>query len=467
MRTAREFYIRHDFSFFDSGLLALISPQILILYDLLRRFVWRADNHANPLVRTLRGEGKIVAMIRQGKLAETLGYSDTGTICRNLAVLKRLGWVQVETDLQTTTTVYILGQVLRDGEGGKHEVFFADAILGDLVERLDAEAERQFGPDASFQQLPYAERVTLAKKWVKGLDPEESVTEGGMVKSTGGVWGNAQRGDGEKAVPNKKGPTDPKEGPEDNKRHRANPGGPPAPQNPPAVESRVLGEYGKVGVSAPSQTSELNPQSTPRAHTQASASEPKTQTQTPPKVAPPPLAADVEALIARKAAEYKSAATAQAGEQLHQEGIVARREGAAKGAGTSRVTQATLQALERLWRERMEVLRPGVAIAVWGVREKTHVAALVKAYNAEVVAGLLRYVTGPSSWADINARLLKGKSTQPTISMIHGYHETLAAESQALAPVDELRAEVDRWYAEHPDEPLPSELAERYRKAGA
>lgn len=457
MRTERqEFYIRHDFSFYDSGMLACVPHQIVLLYDVLRRFVWRSDEYGAEFTQKLRREGFLVSPVRQATIGEMLGYDRPRTISENLRLLKDLGWVRVHTDALSNTTCYALGETVRDSLGQTHEVYWADAYLSGLMEALREAARAQHGPEATLRALPMSERIAFCKSYLKRhrlpsqdsdpVDPQEGQFDplGGETPTDTPFRGHGYPPSATADTPppqnrssNKKGSTNPSETLEQpNATARTQRGGS-APPHPPGVGGERRGGDGEEKSQEKLPTSGSQIQTSPDA--------------------------ELQRLIERRREEFQNAATQNASKQLREESGKERQIDALKnGRKRSTADKAALLKLEERWRTAMGALRPGAVIAPWGPPELSKVSGLVASYGVDVVTRMVDYIT--SSWEEVNGRIFKGKATQPTIAMMASMHESIAAEAQSRSGTDEVSQEVQRWRREHPEEPLPQELADRYAR---
>lgn len=170
MQTLRgEYYLKRDFGFYDAGILPVVGFTLPWVYDVLRRFVWRSLQTGDPEMRALYSEGLLAAKVRQKVIGGYLGLSRQ-QICLYVSHLKALGWLRT-VDLKGTygMSAYVLGEVLRDGMGRAHEVFYADAFLRDLWDGLCAVAIEKHGAAASPMDLVMEERIAHVRKVVEPL----------------------------------------------------------------------------------------------------------------------------------------------------------------------------------------------------------------------------------------------------------------------------------------------------------
>lgn len=162
----REFFIRHDFSFYDCGILGIFPHTMFLLYDLLHRFVWRGET-SDGEVEAAQGDGYLIAKVSRRTLAEMLGFVRPQTISDHLRTLKAIGWIRVRYSEDGGSPIYLLGESVYDTAGGRHEVFYARAILGDLVDHLYALAREHRGQNATLHALSYRDRVAATESWLR------------------------------------------------------------------------------------------------------------------------------------------------------------------------------------------------------------------------------------------------------------------------------------------------------------
>lgn len=171
----------------------------------------------------------------------------------------------------------------------------------------------------------------------------------------------------------------------------------------------------------------------------------------------------MDRLIEQKRAQVQASARDSASKQLHSEGIATRRTETLKtGRAKSIAETHELAKLEAAWRKGVQELtrhQTGFVLAPWDPKAKSNMARILGNYGPEVTEKILRYTT--ANWAEINARILKGKAALPTVALICGIHETLAAEAQRWTSTSAIDDEVNRWYEAHPNEDMPAELAQR------
>jgi hypothetical protein len=168
---SREYFIKRDFGLYDSGLLTLISPSTFLVYEVLRRFVWRGKDTRSTALRALRKQGLLAARVNQTHLAEYTGLRRE-SVSRCMQQLYKLAWVSKLEDTAGTACSYVLGELISDGHGLRHEVFYADAWLEQVLDDLDTLARAQLGIDARLTELPFLERVAFVKGVLENTSPQ-------------------------------------------------------------------------------------------------------------------------------------------------------------------------------------------------------------------------------------------------------------------------------------------------------
>jgi hypothetical protein len=166
MQTSRsEYYLRKDFGFIDLGLNGLLDRCMRDVYEVLRRFVWRTDESGHPEMRAMYREGFLVARIAQASLGTHVQVSRK-QVNEHIATLRRLGWVKVVSfvDKNVGTKAYVLGETVYDTSGRRHEVFYADGMLRDLWDVMDAKAKIKEGPQGTpLSAFTLEERIDLVR----------------------------------------------------------------------------------------------------------------------------------------------------------------------------------------------------------------------------------------------------------------------------------------------------------------
>lgn len=160
--------------------------------------------------------------------------------------------------------------------------------------------------------------------------------------------------------------------------------------------------------------------------------------------------AQVAANRAKKAQkDFEAARRAEIGEQN------------LKSEGFPKGQRALYTQLERIWRTEFEKLQPDLKLAKWAAKERGQIGHLIEKYDPQIVAATLKYVI--TNWDKIRTRMYK-TAVIPTVGMVLGAHESLALEAQTWEKFVVLTEQIEKWYADHPDEHLPDDLRQEREK---
>jgi len=484
MQTERgEFYIRHDYNFYDSGILAALPHAAVLVYDLLRRFVWRSDSPQKPLVAALRAEGYVVSSASQSTLAALLGYERPKTVSDNLLALKRLGWVRT-VQSRGGETAYVLGEMTRDGMGNRYEGFYADAMGRLLLDDLEAEAKSKHGPSASLYALPAAERASLCRAFLlpilddKGEVSVEYRGENSIAPATppGGnpppplaeirhpPWRKSANGNREGTSyppPNAENPLNPSGSRGSSTPSEPGGGVPPGQTTSPSSgESDPSGGLPVPPVTPPARLAPLD-ESEEEAADGAKGGTPPTGAATASRRKPTILPD-----LTRKRQEFAEASKAAATHHLREDSKAERMTASRKGQGSdSKKVTADIAKLEGVWIEKLSELFPGVVVGGWSVADKVQIKQLLGRYAVEVLSDTLAYVL--REWGAINTRIFKGTAKVPSVPLIARMHTTFVTEAQLHARSAAAKEEIDRWVAEHPYEAVPEAMIHRWKGTSA
>ena len=518
-----EFYIRKDFAFYDSGVAPVVGPQIVFLYEVLRRFIWRAAPKS-PLVAKLVKEGFVVAVVTQKSLAGAIGTGRRQTVGEYLAELKKIGWVQVQTDLKSVETCYVLGERVADSRGRKHEVLFADAWCQDAWDFLEAASKTEFGSilgvdddgeeveqlSRSVTSTPWEWRIDKIREFVGAtaiLDSDHVVPEGPTpctpesappaLSSVHPLHATACTVSREQEVENS----------EVEKRE------------PASLRSSVSlgfrgssvshegrgeksGEESRLGWGQRSLKEETPRRPGPLSHLDKPskflrAPEPDRERLSVPRrlpefaTAPVPIQKSVEEVpeedaepdggwtvptapiepepvdrvstLERIAAEAKKRGMeARSAAQLIDRRLAQKKQNLA-GSPVPLSQKKVFADIEEMWLAKMRERFPGVTIAAWGGKERGQVKQLLEKYGGVVAKTALDYVV--SRWDDIRARFLKGKGGVPSIGFLLRFHDTLVVEAQRRSEWLQVKEEWESWQIQHPSDPYPPEdLEARFQR---
>ncbi len=167
MQTNRnEFFIKRDFGFYDTGILGVLPDTLFNIYEILRRYVWRSYESGDPKWRRLYADGKLAATVPQSEISAALNCGRE-IVNRHISTAKNLGWLKVRQDPNARrAATYILGERVKDGKGRYHEVFYADAWMRDLWDRLEAAANVNSDGSEKVSKLPWDERREICRAWM-------------------------------------------------------------------------------------------------------------------------------------------------------------------------------------------------------------------------------------------------------------------------------------------------------------
>jgi hypothetical protein len=466
MRTDSENHIRIDFGIIDLGVHAAMGDRTLWVYTVLRRYIWRSKTKGASYLRKAFAEGKLVAKVSQGTIAQHLGLS-RDTINKAIQVLEESAWIEkmkVPTR-EGDELIYVLGEVLTQ-KGGYSEVFTADALCWQLMREVQAEAtERGF---EGIAQIPLKERISTTKRYFsrskgKPIDvPCLKNRQGVSEKPTGGVK-KTDRGVSEKPTHNKELSIE--------NEHREE-----EIHNPSGCEARK-GPKGE-NRGAQSHSPDLG-ESSLRSETPA-----VTQRVTDASDGVPDhVVADTDMPVSVKVkltAEEKAQQKAARDERLREQMAEAKRKGdkargeklrrreakdqkilnlGGKGAAKDKSFGKLVTRLESAWRAAFTQHFPDTPLAAWSGREVGQVGQLVEKYNGEIAKEGLLYVA--KNWTVISERFKKAPQV-PTPGWLLSLHDSLIPEASKFGKVVGVLEEWNSWWAENPKKRPPQELKKRF-----
>ena len=518
-----EFYIRKDFAFYDSGVAPVVGPQIVFLYEVLRRFIWRAAPKS-PLVAKLVKEGFVVAVVTQKSLAGAIGTGRRQTVGEYLAELKKLGWVQVQTDLKSVETCYVLGERVADSRGRKHEVLFADAWCQDAWDFLEAASKTEFGSilgvdddgeeveqlSRSVTSTPWEWRIDKIREFVGAtaiLDSDHVVPEGPTpctpesappaLPSVHPLHATACTVSREQEVENSevekrepaslrssvslgfRGGSASHEGRGEREESGGSWGRRPAKEETPRRAGPLshLDKPSKFRASsegarlAPQQAARvlrveevpLAPESSEKAVGVAPEDDAEPEGWEVPVSPGTPEPTERVSALERIAAEAKKRGMeARSAAQLIDRRLTQKKQNLA-GSPVPLSQKKVFADIEEMWLGKMRERFPGVTIAAWGGKERGQVKQLLEKYGGVVAKTALDYVV--SRWDDIRARFLKGKGGVPSIGFLLRFHDTLVVEAQRRSEWLQVKEEWESWQIQHPSDPYPpADLEARFQR---
>jgi hypothetical protein len=491
-----DYFIKRDFAFYDSCVLAVLGPTIFNIYEVLRRFVWRSETTGPTKVRTLLKQGKLVARVRQRTIGEYLGLTRE-TINRSFRLMRDLGWVSKVEEGKSSgdASTFQLGEVILDSSGCKHEAFFADAWMQMLWESMVKGAKACFrGTEGFTEDLGLEEDEpepdeggdALGRKCVRNLHPDRR-TE--MVRDF-----LFQRGVAVGEEP----PCDPDDTGVCGPRHRGMTltAQPPHPPVMPASHNRIenytpsecsdlsreegnceaRGPLAPLALAAspdPHDPHAPDPHD-PHAPTtvvedsaaDVGASKESSDNPSDHVVVPFPQATQDFVTRLRKANQAEARSS---GEQRMREKRTKEEKAKNLLGGDGKLSRKVMAGLETLWLKGFSKTFPGLKTMPWGPPEKHMIEKLVlgpngkHGYGEEVVGLSLKYVL--LEWVGIKNRFLKGNGLAPSISFLYHHHGTLCIEAQRWIELLKRMQEYEAWNQQHPGTPAPSALTMGYAQA--
>lgn len=533
MTDRQEFFIKREFGVYDSGLLVVLGNRRMHLYEVLRRFVWRSKEVRDDLRRYVK-DGKLVAKVRQQLLADYLGLERTPRISEDLQMLYELGWVQKEKPLQEESggvvNIYALGQFLEDQNGRRHEVFYADAWVRELLNHLDSVARQEMEDGSvTMMALPIKERIELTRAFIiksgaRLLEtdgrkvstgprvPEASDPGGHLPPTPHPETGSRKPGTDNPDTPyrwssatgrrlpprarpaiRKPGTEDPESDGYDTERAstftfegkgplRLGVMDPYAGGYPLSREAEVEKSLSTVMPDAAASGADVGGGEDPGLDAEPEQHE-AAQDEAALVVEPQ------EAALGEEHGESALAVRPADGKLLELHSVVAeaaRRSAAQLRANAERSLKRKAQAdqkasnlqgkpivlserkqlkrCEEIWQRELRSKYPGIDFAAWGAEERGKCRHLLTKYPGEIVEHALNYLV--AEWEGINARLLKGKGSVPSLGLLVKVHDILVPESQTWQASRDVIDEYQRWFKANPGNPYPPEdLERRYRQA--
>jgi hypothetical protein len=131
--------------------------------------------------------------------------------------------------------------------------------------------------------------------------------------------------------------------------------------------------------------------------------------------------------------------------------------------------KGSVKRMERVWLEAFDEHYPDFSPARWWIpsgdskrpgKEAGLVSQLIRMYSVEDVEKYLKWAV--ASWGTIQTRF-KDVPPVPTIGFLMGFRETLLPEAVMGNVRETVEAELRAWYAQHPNEDVPTELSVRVK----
>ena len=467
MRVGPEQFIYRDFAFIDAMILPAVGPKTVAIYDVLRRYIWRASDKGAKRSRDAFKKGKLSATITRDRLAQMSGVS-VRTVQRHLNRLRDIGWVQWMSGNGTgETVVYELGIRTPDG----FEVFYADASARRLWLGLEELAVEQGAERVT--DLPCNTRLTFAKAW---FEPQEEEGEGGGDKNVTRVVTEVSPGVVTEMAPSNREPFGeeiekseytgrcapmcvPGPGPE----HWDRPSGPErrTKDDIEEEEDELMAEFALDTQEGSGDDSDDDRFA--RAAKVAEGGKAKADRQTKAnqkKRAKKKAVVDTEALV-NGLIEGRT-------EKVKDNEKKDQKRRNLKGG--TKYTYAVLKASREAWDVFTRLLKERdktLPVARWNAdgnaKARGQVCRLVDMYGGEATIETVRYVVG--NWDSINERFFKKITGLPHFGMIAAMHEPLFREASVWSKHSEVLEEREAWFRDNPMKPMPRELKERYEVA--
>lgn len=127
-----DYYVPIGQEFIRSGYLSEVGPNACMVYAAIRTYSWRSTRKGAEELRELVEQGKVASHVSVEKISALTGISDR-QVKREIEHLRQLGWMATER-LKGRTLIFLLGEVVMDSKGGRHEVYHADAVICQKIE---------------------------------------------------------------------------------------------------------------------------------------------------------------------------------------------------------------------------------------------------------------------------------------------------------------------------------------------
>lgn len=446
-----EQFIYRDFAFIDAMILPVVGPKTVAIYDVLRRYIWRASDKGAKKSRDAFKNGKLSATITRTKLADMSGVS-VRTIQRHLNRLKDIGWVQWESGNGTgETVVYELGLQHPNGV----EFFYADACARRLWMGLE-ELAVEHGVER-VTDLPCDVRLAFAKGWFSPDEEAEGAGGGGGDKNVTRVVTKMSPGVVTEMAPSNREPF----GEEIEKAEHTGRCAPLCVSGPgPKTFDRPLGpeqnEEELVAEFALDSEGDGGQDDDDARFARAAEAA---------KVGGSKADHQRDRNNVRRLRKNLVAGRTKQVEDLDRQ---AQRERNLKGG--TKYPHAVIRASRDVWgvyTERLREKYPKVPVVKWNAdgnaKARGQVYRLVDMYGGEATIEAVRYVVG--NWDSINERFFKKITGPPHVGALAAMHEPLFRESALWSEHREVMEEWDEWYRKNPMKSAPDELKERYEVA--
>jgi len=475
MQTTRsEFFIKRDFGFYDSGILGCLPNILFDTYEILRRWVWRSLDSGDPISRRLYSDNKLATTMAQSEIADALDR-DRKTVNGHIAAMKELGWLKVipDPDNQKPAT-YVLGERVKDANGRFHEVFFADAWMKGLWERLEQVARQDMGENGRVTKMTWERRRMICKEYMASNSEPEG---GGSEDDSKGSEDEDPEGPpGEKTAPplSQKSDTPCPE-------NRTSVGGGLSRKVDTEIEEKSSlrddreKNMKEVRGSA-SRTSARSHWDKPSPAMRATLPEHKESKKTPagaPSVAdageePVPVHQRLETLhgvAAGKPAKYDPRGEGHADKADRAHVAIREREERRRVRMNSKAEdeQAIKEAkryLRQVWEQETEIAF-GKGYPSFGPPEYTQLETLLASYTQAQLTLAIAYTV--QQWPSIRQRFLKSTTDKLSLSFIWRFHAAIIPEGEDYQKIQGVHLEWQEWFKKNPSKMPPRDLSDRHR----
>jgi len=431
MRARRsEQFICRDFELYDSGIIPVVGPMVLNVYEVLRRLVWRSDERGTSTSRRMFSEGLLAVVTKQSEVGEYLRISRQ-TTNKYIKTIVDLGWVR-QQDVEEGTA-YVLGERVTDSNGDRHEVFYADAWMKATWEALDA-AVKDRGRGERVTDLPLRERIALVEKLLDSSDLSQKIRQ-----------------------PLSNSPTPPVKPALHPLSSWLDTPCQPSLTAPPSGNGASSGDNSEISGMVPAINRERNREGNREEEIGG-------ELRSPHNFSTQGRIVDLEKI--EEAAKAKSRRSHE--KQLQKARV---REEKRKNLGGTR--SGDVARLEKVWRQEMLERSPDIVVARWFTgkaskrragKEAGQAQQLLDKYGYGIVEDAFRYLV--RRWDEIRSRFFKGKGVAPAVGVLLKFHDSLVLESQKWSELSGVESEWKAWLKANPDNPYPpKELDSRYKKA--
>lgn len=153
------------YHFFDFGVLANLPASIVLVFNAVRRCIWRTGYSSSPGMQILIEQGLLVTYPCRARLETLTGLGRT-QVWKCLKVLQHLGWLRMlEIGRQT---VFVLGEIAIDSDGAYREAFYSD---GWLIQLQDFHNNVMREEGREFEAISPEDRIELTTEWLKDYLP--------------------------------------------------------------------------------------------------------------------------------------------------------------------------------------------------------------------------------------------------------------------------------------------------------